>query len=121
MFDKPANVPDVISPETLEYSNRQVDIDNYNSYTSELRLLHSYKIFNQTSSLSTGVQYMNNHLHRRQQGKGTTGSDYDLTLVTPGWGRDLHYKTDNIAFFCRKQMDVNSKIIDKHRSPIRNR
>ncbi len=109
MFDKPANVPDAIVTETLEYSNRQVDIDNYNSYTSELRVLHSYKLFNQISSLATGVQYMNNDLHRQQQGKGTTGTDFDLTLVTPGWGRDLHYKTNNIAFFAENRFVLSKK------------
>lgn len=109
MFDKPADVIDDIDPVTLEYKNRQVDIDNYNSYTSELRVLHSYKLFNQTSSLSTGVQYMNNDLHRQQQGKGTTGSDFDLTLVTPGWGRDLHYKTNNIAFFAENRFMLSNR------------
>jgi Fe(3+) dicitrate transport protein len=57
---------------------------------------------------------MNNDLHRRQQGKGTTGSDYDLTLSTTGWGRDLHYKTKNIALFAEnhwlltKRFSVNT-------------
>lgn len=32
-------------------------------------------------------------------GKGSTGTEYDLTLVTPGWGRDLHLKTRNLALF----------------------
>lgn len=103
MFDKPANVADTIVPTTLQYNNRQVDIDHYNSYTTELRVLHSYKLLKQTSTLTAGVQYMNNDLHRQQQGKGTTGSDYDLTLVTPGWGRDLHYKTSNVAFFAENR------------------
>lgn len=46
---------------------------------------------------------MNNDLHRQQLGKGTTGSDFDLTLVTPGWGRDLHYKTNNLAVFAENR------------------
>ncbi|MFB9108687.1 TonB-dependent receptor family protein [Flavobacterium gyeonganense] len=99
MFDKPANVTDEIVPATLEYNNRQVDIDHFNSYTTELRVLQSYKFLNKTSSIAAGVQYMNNDLHRQQQGKGTTGTDFDLSLVSPGWGRDLHFKTSNIAFF----------------------
>lgn len=109
MFDKSADVVDAIDPVTLQYQNRQVDIDNYNSYTSELRVLHSYKLLNHTSSLTTGVQYMNNDLHRQQQGKGTTGSDYDLTLVTPGWGRDLHYKTNNVALFVENRFMLTDK------------
>ncbi|MGH2666802.1 TonB-dependent receptor domain-containing protein [Flavobacterium sp.] len=31
------------------------------------------------------------------------GSDYDLTLVTPGWGRDLYFKTGNNALFAENR------------------
>ncbi len=102
-FDKPANIVDSIDPATLQYNNRQVDIDHFNSYTTELRMLQSYKFLKQISSITAGAQYMNNDLHRRQQGKGTTGRDYDLNLVIAGWGRDLHYKTNNIAFFAENR------------------
>jgi Fe(3+) dicitrate transport protein len=36
-------------------------------------------------------------------GKGTTGSDYDLTLVDPLWGRDMHFKTKNLAVFAENR------------------
>ena len=99
LFDKPTSVADTIVKLTLHYNNRQVDIDNFNSYTSELRVQHTYSSLKQKSSVVAGVQYMNNDLHRQQLGKGTTGTDFDLSLVTPGWGRDLHYKTSNFAAF----------------------
>lgn len=99
MFDKPTTVADTIVTSTLQYNNRQVDIDNFNSYNWEIRAMHTYSILHLKSTLVAGVHYMNNDLHRQQLGKGTTGSDFDLTLVTPGWGRDMHYKTSNIAFF----------------------
>jgi Fe(3+) dicitrate transport protein len=108
MFDRPADVVDAIDPVTLEYASRQVDIDNYHSYTTELRLKHEYNFMSNISTLLVGVQGMRNDLHRRQQGKGTTGTDYDLTLITPGWGRDLHFKTNNFAFF----LENNFKVTD---------
>lgn len=49
-------------------------------------------------------------------GKGTTGSDFDLTLVNPEWGRDIHLKTNNIALFAEnkwqlsRQMEVTTGI-----------
>lgn len=110
MFDKPADVVDAIDPATLQYAVRQVDIDNYHSYTSEMRLLHRYRFLQSTSSLAIGFQVMRNDLHRRQQGKGTTGSDYDLTLSSPGWGRDLHFKTNNIAFFAENSFYLNRRL-----------
>ncbi len=105
-FDKPANVVDAIDPMTLTYAPRQVDIDNFNSYTSELRMLHTYSLFNMEGSLAAGIQYFNNDLHRQQLGKGTTGTDFDLSLSVPGWGRDMHFKTQNIAFFVENKFQV---------------
>ena len=106
MFDKPANVVDAIDPVSLKYAPRQVDIDNYNSYTTELRMLHNYSLFGRTSNLVAGVQYINNDLHRQQQGKGTTGTDYNLTLTEPGFGRDMHLKSNNIALFAENKFQV---------------
>ncbi len=108
MFDKTADVIDKIDPVTLQYANRQVDIDNYHSYTSELRVLHEYRVGKLPSTLVGGIQLMNNDLHRRQQGKGTTGSDFDLSIVG-NWGRDLHFKTQNIAFFVENRIYLMSK------------
>lgn len=110
MFDRPANVADVIDPVTLTYSARQVDIDRYNSYTSEIRLLHRYKLFNSEGILAGGIQLMQNDLHRRQQGVGTTGSDYDLTLSQQGWGRDLHFKTGNVAAFVENKFNITDRL-----------
>lgn len=103
LFDKPTNVMDTIQAATMQYNNRQVDIDRFNSYTTELRLLQHYRTGQQQHTLSAGIQYMNNHLHRTQQGKGTTGADFDLSLVNPLWGRDLHFKTNNLALFAENR------------------
>lgn len=110
IYDRAATIPDTIVTSTLQYNNRQVDIDNFNSFTNELRVIHSYSLLGQYSTLSGGVQYMNNDLHRRQVGKGTTGSDFDLSLVTPGWGRDMHYKTNNIALFAENNWKLTDKL-----------
>ena len=109
-FDKPTNVADTINAITRQYNNRQVDIDAFNSYTTELRLLHQYKLGAQVSTLTAGVQYMNNDLHRTQLGKGTANSNYDLTLATPGWGRDVHLKTNNLAFFIENSFQLSEKL-----------
>ena len=106
LFDKPATIKDSINTTTGQYNNRQVDIDRFNSFTNELRVLQQYKLGKQESSLAVGVQLMNNDLHRTQQGKGTTGSDFDLTLVSPIWGRDVHLKTQNTAFFAENNFKL---------------
>lgn len=110
MIDAFATVKDAIEPATGQYKNRQVDIDKFNSFTSELRLSHSYSLGNKSSVLAGGVQVMSNDLNRKQMGKGTTGSDYDLTLVgTEGWGRDMHFRTKNVAVFVENLLYITSK------------
>jgi Fe(3+) dicitrate transport protein len=108
MFDKPVTIKDSINQSTLDYNNRQVDIDNYRSITNELRMLKRFTIAGYTSNLVAGVQLMNNDLHRRQLGKGTTGSDYDLTIADGGWGRDLHFKTNNLAVFAENTLHLSN-------------
>lgn len=109
MFDKPANINDTINVTTMQYNNRQVDIDAFHSYTTELRLLQNYTTGTMHHVLVVGIQYMNNDLHRRQLGKGTTGSDFNLNLVDPQWGRDLDFKTKNLALFIENKFQVLSK------------
>lgn len=110
MFDKPANIPDEINPVTGKYANRQVDIDNYRSYTSEIRLRQQYRLLGIIGNLAAGLQYMNNDLHRRQLGKGTTGTGYDLSLTENGFGRDLHYRTKNLALFAESSWMLTGRL-----------
>jgi len=106
MFDRGATIPDSIVTATREYNNRQVDIDEFNSYTSELRLFQQYNLLGRVSALSVGVQYINNDLYRQQLGVGTTGSDYDLTITEAGFRRALHLKTQNFAAFLENRFQL---------------
>ena len=105
-FDKPTNVRDTIVTATIQYNNRQVDVDRFHSYTTKLRMLQQYGLKRRTNTLTAGIQYMHNDLHRTQLGKGTTGSDYDLTLIDPQWGRDMHFKTKNFAAFAENTFRI---------------
>ena len=109
-FDKPADVKDSINTQTLQYANRQVDIDHFNSYTFDANILHQYSFLNRQHTVTAGVQFFNNDLHRQQQGKGTTGADFDLTLVDGKWGRDLHFKTKNIAVYAENNFRMSDKL-----------
>lgn len=104
-----ANVADRILPATSDYAPRQVDIDLFNSYTSELKLQHQYRTAGIPAVLTAGVRYINNDLHRRQQGQGTTKSDYDLTVLQP-FRRDVHLKTNNWAFFAENKWQLGNRL-----------
>ena len=106
MFDRQATIGDTINAATLQYNPRQVDVDRFNSYTTELRLMQDYRTGKISHTLVAGVQLMNNKLHRTQQGKGTTGSDFDLTLTDLVWGRDVKFKTQNVALFAENKINL---------------
>src|SRR5690606_3852613 len=55
-----------------------------------------------------GIRYFDNDMHRRQQGKGTTGTDYDLTL-TGDFGRDMFYRSNSIALSVENMIYLTSK------------
>lgn len=105
-----ADARDTIEATTRQYKARQVDIDHFNSYTSELRLQKDYQLGKLHNTLIVGLRYINNNLHRQQLGKGTTGTDFDLTLTTPQFGRDIRLKTQNIAFFLENLFRINPKL-----------
>lgn len=109
-FAQPANVADVINPQTLEYASRFVDVDHYSSHTSELRLLHQYAIGNIAGALTGGIQVINNDQQRQQLGVGTTGTDFDLS-TQGAWGRDLHFKTKNIALFAENSFWLTPALV----------
>lgn len=105
-----STVKDTFNTRLNSYNPRQVDIDRYNSYANEVRLLHHYNLFNKKNTLAIGIRYINNNLIRFQAGKGTTGFDYDLTLTDPAWGRDLTFKTRNISIFAENLMQITSRL-----------
>ncbi len=109
-YDAFANIADTINALTGEYKNRQVDIDGFNSRTAEARITHDYHIGPIHGKFAGGIVYMNNDLHRRQLGKGSTGDDYDLTLVEGSFGRDLHFRTQNVALFAENTFQVGSRL-----------
>jgi len=105
-----ADTEDKIDPLTGQYKPRQVDIDHFNSYSSELRLQQHYRLGKVGGILVGGLRLVNNDLHRRQQGKGTTGTDYNLEITESSFGRDVHFKTDNTAFFAENLFQLSPRL-----------
>ncbi len=97
-FINAGNIPDTFNTSIGSYNPRQLDMDYYNGFTTEARLLHNYKIGKSSALLAGGVRYFYEHTQRKQKGVGTTGSDFDLSLVKP-YGTDLRLITHNYAAF----------------------
>ena len=104
-----ADRPDVADPVTGQFASRQVDIDRYHSYNAEFRFLRPWRGGGLDHALSLGATASHNDTHRKQQGVGTTGNDYDLTISGGGFGRDVHYKTANGAVYIENLFRLSSR------------
>lgn len=93
-----ANQPD-LPDATGAYAPRYVDIDRFRSVTTETRMTHGWWWHQRPQVLATGVVLSSNHMRRQQQGMGTRGDDYDLTVDAAGFQRDVTYRTENGAVY----------------------
>ncbi len=107
-FIAPPVVADTFNTALGSYNSRQVDRDYYSGFTTEARLLHHYKLGSINNVLATGLRYSNETTRRRQKGAGTTGNDFDLSLVKP-YGIDLHFSTKNYAVFAENIIQLTKQ------------
>jgi Fe(3+) dicitrate transport protein len=105
------NVLDTINKSTLNYNNRTVDIDLYRNLGLEARYLGDYRLFGKTNTLSGGVRAYTGTTHRFRNGKGTTGSDYDMTKVDGIWPTDIDFVSHNAAVFAENIFRFSDKFI----------
>ena len=107
---KAITIQDTIDANTLQYQNRQVDIDKYRNIGAELRSLSDYQIGKMKHSLSAGIRYFKGKTDRLKNGKGTTGSDYDHS-IDGDFPTDVDLTTENMAFFAENLFRINDKLL----------
>ena len=78
---------------------RQIDRDSYRNWGSELRLVTNYTLAGRKNTLSTGLKYFSGSTQRQQQGRGDSGTDFNLNLQTDLFPRDLNLSVTNVAAF----------------------
>jgi Fe(3+) dicitrate transport protein len=92
------------------FANRQLDVDQYRSYGTEIRLgIHSQiKAIKQFTSV--GVRAFQGNMFRQQQGVGSSGENYDANLVASSqFPRELNFVNENVAAFIESGLDITSK------------
>jgi Fe(3+) dicitrate transport protein len=97
-FLQPVTTPDNINPATRDYSNRILNIDQYRNYGLESRILTDYSLAGMKHTFSGGVRLYTGSTYRRADGKGTTGTDYNMTVLGD-YPRDVTFKSRNAAAF----------------------
>ncbi len=107
-FTAAPNVEDAINPATNDYANRRVDRDYYQNFGLENRNVFKYKLGKIDNNLAFGVRLYKANTDRKQEGRGTTGSDFDLS-IDGEFARDLDFTTENVAVFAENQFKVTEK------------
>jgi Fe(3+) dicitrate transport protein len=94
--DGGAGALDEKDPTTGEYVNREVENEDMHNSTTEVRLLHNYRIGKTENTLASGVRFAYAWFERQGGGEGTTGTDFDLTVLDE-YEYELDFTTTNIA------------------------
>jgi Fe(3+) dicitrate transport protein len=99
--------PDTLNTTTGLYTNRRLDRDAYQNYGSEMRFRKNWSTNRNMHFLAAGMRYFKGNTRRQQDGKGSTGKNFDLTLEPEGdFKRDLNFITTNAAFFAENQFNL---------------
>ncbi len=103
-------VKDSINPATGENAPRSLTVDQYRNYGMESRILADYRLGKMENTFSGGIRLYTGTTYRRADGKGTTGSDYDMT-VTGLYPRQVNFRSNNAAAFIENIFRVNKKFL----------
>lgn len=106
--DGGAGALDEIDPSTGEYVHREVENEDMHNTTTEIRILHHYKMGRMDNIVSGGLRYAYAWFKRQGGGTGTTGTDFDLSVKGP-YEYDLDFTTANIAPFIENIFRINSR------------
>jgi Fe(3+) dicitrate transport protein len=101
---------DTINAATGQYNNRALQIDNYRNYGFESRIITNYKLGNKTGTLSSGMRLYTGTTHRLADGRGSTGTDYDMTPIG-NYPRDIQFASRNAAIFAENIFRLGNKIL----------
>lgn len=100
---------DTVDPLTNDYVSREVEHEGFKSNTTELRSLTTYRLGKTTNTLAMGVRFFTGKMKRQEGGTGTTGSDFNMALVS-GYETDLDFTTTNIAPFVENTFRLSDKL-----------
>ncbi len=101
---------DSINATTLNYNNRVVNLDQYRNYGLESRIITDYTIGKMKNTFSGGIRLYTGTTTRQADGKGTTGTGYDVT-VSGNYPRDIEFNSKNAAAFAENIFRVTDKLL----------
>jgi len=101
-------IKDSIHPTTLQYNPRLVNLDKYRNYGLESRLITDYALGKMKNTISAGLRLYTGTTHRLADGKGSTSSNYDISIEGL-FPRDISFVSNNLAGFAENIFRVSEK------------
>lgn len=106
------SIPDTINWQTNQFNPRNLHVDQYRNYGTELRMLTVYSLFGNQHHLSSGLRYYTGNTSRlAADGKGSTGRDFDMSIRDGLWTKDIHFTSFNSAAFIENIFRVGKNIL----------
>jgi Fe(3+) dicitrate transport protein len=109
-FTQSITIKDTINSTTKDYNNRVLNEDRYRNYGFESRLITDYRFGKKLHTFSAGIRLYTGTTTRLADGKGTTGSDYDMS-ATGNYIRDVIFTSNNVAAFFENIFHVGNKLL----------
>jgi len=103
-------VKDSINPATGNYNNRVLNADKYRNYALESRIITDYTLFDRNNTFSGGIRLYTGSTFRQSNGKGTTGSNYDMR-VADLYPTDIRFDSRNLAAFAENIFRISDKLL----------
>ena len=109
-FMQSITTKDSINAATLDYNNRVVNLDQYRNYGLESRIITDYALGKLHNTFSGGIRIYTGTTYRRADGKGTTGTKYDVSVIG-SYPRDIEFDSKNAAAFVENIFRINDKFL----------
>ena len=109
-FTSSITIKDTINAATKGYNNRVLNADKYRNYALESRIITDYYLGKMKNSLSGGIRLYTGTTTRVADGKGTTGTDYDMTVIG-NYPRDIAFTSHNVAAFVENIFRITDKFL----------
>ncbi len=108
-FLQPITVKDSINAATNQFNNRIVNLDRYRNYGGESRMITDYHLGKMKNTISAGIRLYTGNTNRLADGKGSTGSNYDVA-IDGLYPRDISFSSYNSAAFIENIFRLSDKL-----------
>ncbi len=109
-FIQSITTKDTINTATKDYNNRVLNADKYRNYALESRIISDYTLGEMSNTLSGGIRFYTGTTKRVADGKGTTGTGYDMDVIG-NYQKDVEFTSHNVAAFVENIFRINDKIL----------